>query len=266
MEGWVGGRRSASMHLYAWIYSTCHIMVDSTVWFGRRRPMTWMRPRNKSLFCRKISPKSHFIHLQTRWRGWTSARLVWNAPFTCMVSSGTYNRCSERYITCARNGFQRCKCRQMACFCLKDLHLRSYLTFEMAWRSSLLCRDEWWPVCRGHDIVLMLSAARRLQCVEVWLTRTSVHLPAWSSGLPTTARRGEKSRTTTVNHNCHPLGESMHSCNTLISPVWHQCSPDDQRLQEEASHGCSRQVVWRILSAVSIYKENNSIFCQCPTF
>lgn len=22
------------------VYSTCHIMVDTTVWFGRRRPMT----------------------------------------------------------------------------------------------------------------------------------------------------------------------------------------------------------------------------------
>lgn len=68
--------------VYAWAYSTCHIMVDSTVWFGRRRPMTWMRPGSKSLFCRKISPKSHFIHLQTRWSGWRSARVVWNAPLT----------------------------------------------------------------------------------------------------------------------------------------------------------------------------------------
>lgn len=52
----------------------------------------------------------------------------------------------------------------------KDLHLRSYLTFEMAWRSSLLCQDEWWPACRERDIILMLQGARRLECMEVQLT------------------------------------------------------------------------------------------------
>lgn len=193
-------------------------MVDSTVWFGRRRPMTWMRPGNKCLFCCKISPKSHFIHLQTRWRGGDLQELYEMHRLHVKCRCGTYNWCSERYITCVRNGFQRWKAGTGQ-FCLKDLHLRSYLTFEMAWRSSLLCRDEWWPVCREHDIVLMLSGARKLQCVEVWLTWASVHLPAWSSGLPTTARGGAKSRIT-VNLNCYsPLGEYIQSRNTLTSPM-----------------------------------------------
>ena len=71
----------------------------------------------------------------------------------------------------------------------KDLHLRSYLTFEMAWRSSLLCQDEWWPACREHESFLMLPGAQRLECMKVSLTCANLchdqDLPAWSSGLPT---------------------------------------------------------------------------------
>lgn len=52
----------------------------------------------------------------------------------------------------------------------KDLHLRSYLTFGMAWRSSLLCQDEWQPACREHGVILMLPGAQRLECMEVHYT------------------------------------------------------------------------------------------------
>lgn len=126
----------------------------------------------------------------------------------------TYNRSSERYITCARNGFQCWNADRWLDFCLEDLHQRSYLTFEMAWRSSLQCRDEWWPVCRERDIVLMRSGARRLQCVEVRLTLASVHLPAWSSGPPTTAQVGTRSQRCTGNLNCKPL---VHVMSYVIS-------------------------------------------------
>lgn len=51
MGRWLGSRRRQCMStIHAWVYSTCHIMVDRTVWFGSRRPMTWMRPGNENLF------------------------------------------------------------------------------------------------------------------------------------------------------------------------------------------------------------------------
>lgn len=145
------------------------------------------------------------------------------------------------------------------CFCLRDLHLRSYLTFEMAWRSSLLCRDEWWPVCREHDTVLML----RWRCG--WPELAVTYLLDLL-GLPQLQEGGSKSPRTTVNLNCYPLGAYMQSSNTSTSPVWHQhqFSPHGQRLQEKVSRGCSHQAVWCILSAFSIYKGEKEHFLPVP--
>lgn len=63
----------------------------------------------------------------------------------------------------------------------------------MAWRSSLLCQDEWWPACREQTIILMLPGAPRLwmygSAVNMsWPAAAHTHLPAWSSGLPTAAQ------------------------------------------------------------------------------
>lgn len=164
---------------------------------------------------------------------------------------GTYNWCSERYITCVRNGFQRWNAdrwlflpQRSSSEVIPDIRNGMKIfspvsgwmmaCVQRAWHRSSCCQEP-----RGFSVV------------EVWLTWASVHLPAWSSGLPTTARGDDKS---TVNLNCYPLGEYKQLCNTLTSPMWHQhqYSPDDQRLQEKVSRVCSHQVVWCILSAVSI--------------
>lgn len=256
MEGWGGRNRECMDTVYAWVYSTCHIMVDSTVWFGRRRPMTWMRPGNKSLFCCKISPKSHFIHLQTRWRGWRSARAA-SMKMHCLhvwCRCGTYNWCSERYITCARNGFQRWNADRW---------------LFLPQRSS----SEVIPDIRNGMKIFSPVSGWMMACVQrAWHRPNAVRSPEASAcggvkkpelaftylldllGFPQLLQGGSKSRRTTVNLNCYLLGAYMQSCDTSTSPMWHQhqYSPDGQRLQEKVYRGCSHQVVRCILSAVSI--------------
>lgn len=125
------------MHpVYAWVYSTCHIMVDSTVWFGRRRPMTWMRPGNKSLFCCKISPKSHFIHLQTRWRGWRSAGVVWNAAFTGMTSVWDSQLVFRTVHNLREKWLSALECRQMIVYASK-IFIWGH-TWHSKWHEDLL--------------------------------------------------------------------------------------------------------------------------------
>lgn len=106
------------------------------------------------------------------------------------------------------------------------------------------------------------------------------HLPAWSSGLPTAAWRGEKEKNAikflpflgvsfssfrhTLNHIITlMLGylwehrEINKLIIKLIKPPQWPCviisknSPEDQRLRVEASHVCSHRGVWWSLSAVS---------------
>lgn len=160
-----------------------------------------MKPGNKILFLDKISLKSHFICPQT----WPCEWNICTAEFTsmkCMIKTCDvtfiwdlqlvfrmgHNLHSENMIFSVKTMTKWTNLNNLS----KDLHLRSYLTFEMAWRSSLLCQDEWWPACREHGIILMLPGAHRLEWMEVQLTwahlRLVSHLPAWSSGLPTAAQ------------------------------------------------------------------------------
>ncbi len=131
-----------------------------------------MRPGNKSLFWSKISPKSHFICPQS----WPcQSKVLWNAWLKCMtfiwdlqsVFQMVHNLHKPRNDFQWKNADKRWRnCNNFS----KDLHLRSYLTFEMAWRSSLLCQDEWWPACTEHDIILMPPGAHWLECMEVQVT------------------------------------------------------------------------------------------------
>ena len=141
----------------------------------------------------------------------------------------TYNRRSKWYITCTSEEMTvsvRKKKKhadktmeKLQQLCQKDLHLRSYLTFEMAWRSSLLCQDEWWPACREHDIILMLHQ-KRLECMEVRLTYDIYD--RWSTylldllGVPQLHRwAAQLERRTPINHDHLHLSVFITLCSKL---------------------------------------------------
>lgn len=247
-----GGIRESMDTIQAWVYSTCHIMVESTVWFGRRSPMTWMRPGNKSLFWGKISPKSHFIHLQTRLCGWDLHELHEMHRLHVWSPCATYNRGSERYVTCARNDFQ--------CW-----NADRWLGF-LSGRSS----SEVVPDIRNGMKIFSPVSGWMMACVQRAWHRPHAFWSPEASVCGAAADLRERSLTCLIfwaSHNCTPEVEDVQviltvtywymSCHTL----WyqHQYWPDDWRHREEAYHVCSHREVGCILSVVSVYKENYTI-------
>lgn len=250
-----GGIRESMDTIQAWVYSTCHIMVESTVWFGRRSPMTWMRPGNKSLFWGKISPKSHFIHLQTRLCGWRSARVARNASVTCMKSvcdlqSGfrTVRNLREKWLSVL-------KCWQMIGFFVWKIFIRGR-TWHSKWHEDLLSSV-------GMNDGLCAESVTSTSCVL-----EPGGFSVWSCGWPSRAFTYLLDLLGLPQlHRWAPEVEDVQviltvtywymSCHTL----WyqHQYWPDDWRHREEAYHVCSHREVGCILSVVSVYKENYNI-------